>query len=210
MYKCVLMCRTDNTGSPDQEKKLMVFRSNLLELFKSCPLCCADTIGVITNEEGTAVSVAHQCSNCGYCKIWRNQPYVRNMPVANLLVSGAIIASGCMPAKAMRLFKLLGLNTISSSTFFRHQRLYVQPIIYRMWRNHQNNLLSTLKNMNGGLQLAADGRSDSPGHCAKFGNFTVMEMRTNKVLNIEIVQVGLFRYILTNFTYFSRENLLMI
>ena len=97
MYKCVLMCRTDNTGSPDQENKMMVFRSNLLDLFKSCPLCCADTIGVIS-------------------KIWRNQPYVRNMPVANY-VFGAIIASGCMPAKVLRLFKLLGLNSISSSTF---------------------------------------------------------------------------------------------
>ena len=34
-----------------------------------------------------------------------------------------------------------------------------------------------------------DGRSDSPGHSAKYGVFTVIEQRVNKVLDVELVQV---------------------
>ena len=42
--------------------------------------------------------------------------------------------------------------------------------------------------MDGGLILSGDCRSDSPGHCAKYGSYIVMEQRTNKVLDIQLVQ----------------------
>ncbi|CAH3028847.1 unnamed protein product [Porites evermanni] len=40
----------------------------------------------------------------------------------------------------------------------------------------------------GGVVLLGDGRSDSPGHCAKYGAFTVIEKRVNKVLDVQLVQ----------------------
>ena len=36
-----------------------------------------------------------------------------------------------------------------------------------------------------------DGRSDSPGLSAKYGSFTVIEQKVNKVLDVELVQVSL-------------------
>lgn len=46
--------------------------------------------------------------------------------------------------------------------------------------------------MPGGLVLGGDGRNDSPGHSAKYGSYTVMEGRLNKVIHIELVQVQSF------------------
>jgi len=40
-----------------------------------------------------------------------------------------------------------------------------------------------------GLVLGADGRNDSPGHSAKYGSYTVMESRINKIIHVELVQV---------------------
>ena len=49
--------------------------------------------------------------------------------------------------------------------------------------------MEELRSMGGGLELAGDGRSDSPGHSAKYGGFNVIEERLNKVIDIQIVQV---------------------
>ena len=41
-------------------------------------------------------------------------------------------------------------------------------------------------------------RSDSPGHCAKYGSYTFIDADLNKVLDIEVVQVSVIeecRYI---------------
>ncbi|XP_061195757.1 uncharacterized protein LOC133203984 [Saccostrea echinata] len=45
-----------------------------------------------------------------------------------------------------------------------------------------------LESQNRGLVLAGDGRSDSPGLCAKYGAFTFIETKINKVLDIQQVQ----------------------
>ncbi|KAL1251817.1 hypothetical protein QQF64_019613, partial [Cirrhinus molitorella] len=38
------------------------------------------------------------------------------------------------------------------------------------------------------LILSANCRSDSPGHCAKYGTYSLTEDRINKVLDIQLVQ----------------------
>ena len=43
-----------------------------------------------------------------------------------------------------------------------------------------------------GLIVAGDDRCDHPGHCAKYGSYTSMEQRYNKVLHFELVQVNTF------------------
>ena len=37
--------------------------------------------------------------------------------------------------------------------------------------------------------LFGDGRADSPGHSAKYGSYTVVDMRCNKVVDYRLVQV---------------------
>lgn len=37
--------------------------------------------------------------------------------------------------------------------------------------------------------LAGEGRADSPGHSAKYGTYTILDVERNKVLHVETVQV---------------------
>lgn len=34
-------------------------------------------------------------------------------------------------------------------------------------------------------------RSDSPGHCAKYGTYSLIEERTNKIIDLQLVQVSI-------------------
>ena len=83
----------------------------------------------------------------------------------------------------------LNVACISQSSFFRHTQEYVFPVIIRDWKKHQQNLLNMLAGRDRGLILAGDGRCNSPGYCAKFGSFTLMEQQLNKVVDFQLVQV---------------------
>ena len=41
----------------------------------------------------------------------------------------------------------------------------------------------------GGLILAGDGRANRPGHSAKYGTYSVVELTCHKVVDFKLVQV---------------------
>ncbi|KAJ4942396.1 hypothetical protein JOQ06_012262 [Pogonophryne albipinna] len=169
--------------------KFIVCQTQLMSLFPICPSCCGETQGNVEQQEGTYIKIKQVCAACGYEHFWQNQPMLyRNMPACNLLLSGAIHFSGCMATQTIRMLKLLGLQCISVGTFFRHQRLYTIPTIVQAWQNEQAGIIRELKEMGGGLILSGDCRSDSPGHCAKYGTYSLIEDRINKVLDLQLVQ----------------------
>ena len=57
-----------------------------------------------------------------------------------------------------------------------------------IWRRQQTALLDALKEKGKPLVLAGDGRADSPGHCAKYGSYTFVEL-TRKVVHFQLIQV---------------------
>jgi len=50
-------------------------------------------------------------------------------------------------------------------------------------------LLSAILKQGSPIIIGGDGRADSPGHSAKFGSYGILDLNTNKVLHIELVQV---------------------
>ena len=60
--------------------------------------------------------------------------------------------------------------------YFNHHRCYLQPCISSMWKQHQQEILDRLKHEKRGMVLGGDGRADSPGHYAKFGSYTLIEL----------------------------------
>jgi solute carrier family 8 (sodium/calcium exchanger) len=173
-----------------RQRKYIVFESNLLGLFSSCPVCAGHAEAQIAKVLGTLVSVSQVCTNCGYTRLWNSQPFVNQMALGNLILSGAMLFTGCLPTQVLRLFNTMNVACISRSTYHRHQRLYTIPTIIRTWQAEQDILVHTLSQDDQGLDVAGDSRSDSPGHSAKYGGYTLMEQRHNKVLDMQLVQVS--------------------
>ena len=59
--------------------------------------------------------------------------------------------------------------------------LYLQPAIIRVAKAEQSHLISQVEGEK--LVLGGDGRADSPGHCVKFGSYTLMDLKWHKIFH---------------------------
>lgn len=168
--------------------KFLVYKECLVELLQYCPKCscgCDVTWHVI----GTFVAAVRRCCNCDYSHKWCSQPLVNDIPAGNIHLSAAMYISGASFAKTERVFAALRMKFFCSSTFYRHIQQFVQPTILSVWNDHQKQLLHSLIERPGDVVLGGDMRADSPGHCAKYGSYTMMELRANRVIDVSLIQV---------------------
>ena len=200
LYIYVYCCSSDSTSpstllSNSSSASYLVFESALTILFSICRFCLSRTVDVSKMTVGTLLRVTQKCSNCRRKFVWESQTFIGNVPAGNLLTSAAILYAGALPTKALRIFSILNCVTITLTTFFRHQRMYLQPAISSIWENQQVSLISSFKGQKKKLALSGDGRADSPGHSAKYGSYTVLEMTCNKVVDYRLVQVSTKQYL---------------
>lgn len=171
-------------------KKYVVYEDCLLMLFKTCH-SCGDATTVTKHTIGTFLRLKQICTHCSSTYEWNSQPFLQNIPAGNLLLSAAILFCGALPSKVLHVLDTYRCATISKRTFYRHQKEYLQPSIYHVYKKHQSNLFSEIKKYRRGLVIGGDGRADSPGHSAKFGSYTVMELEKKAVIDIQLVQVSI-------------------
>ena len=92
------------------------------------------------------------------------------------------------------MFDYMKVPFICKSTFEKHQNELLFPVITDAWETEQQQLFQRMKEMDGPALLGGDGRADSPGHCAKYGTYTMMELRLGKVIDVQLVQVRTCNY----------------
>lgn len=131
------------------------------------------------------------CSVCESEWTWNSQPFVRGVPQGNILISAAILFSGSLPLKALRVFQIMNCAAIAERTFFSHQKKYLHPAVSSIWKEQQTTMLTVLQVDQKPLVLAGDGRCDSPGFSAKYGSYSFLEIEHNVVLNVQLVQVNM-------------------
>lgn len=49
-------------------------------------------------------------------------------------------------------------------------------------------LLDEINSRDTELVLGGDGRADSPGHSAKYGSYSIVDLHTNQVVHVQLVQ----------------------
>ena len=109
-------------------------------------------------------------------------------PRGNLALTAAIFFSGIHFAKFERFAHCLKLETISESSCYALRKGFVFPVVERAWQTEQasvfNELVSTPSNV-----LVGDGRCDSPGHCAKYCTYPLVDIDNCKVVDFKVVSV---------------------
>ena len=135
---------------------------------------------------------------------------VKDLPEGNLLLSASILFSGASFAKVSRVFSAMNISSISQTTFYDHNKKLLQPTIISLWNDTQNQLLDWLSQRPGEIVLGGDMRADSPGHSAKYGSYTVMELRSNRVLHISLVQVRRLTCWLFHFVFIIYKTIYVI
>jgi len=135
---------------------------------------------------GSLISILQECAKCGHRRKWTSQPYISHTPAGNLFLSAAMLFSGVGPTKFLRTMQHFGCLTFSKKTYFKHQKKTLMPAVKTVWTRRQTQLLEDHKDEP--LGLGGDGRCDTPGHSAKYGTYTFLNVATNKILHLELVQ----------------------
>ena len=170
--------------------KYIVFESSLLQLFINSTSCHSGCHGKIAYRKGTFIAIKQSCTHCRHERTWTSQPRIRDTPDGNILLSASILYSGATPGKVLRMMSHMQVACISDRTFYYHQNQYLEPSIVDVWGDEQSRLLTQCKAQGTSLSIGGDGRADSPGHSAKYGPYGVIDLNTNKILHIELVQVN--------------------
>ena len=156
-------------------------------LFAVCRHCGCRTVDVQKVIIGSFLRIKQLCLSCNQKFVWDSQPMIKKIPAGNIRLSAAILYAGVMPTKVILVLNFLKCETISTDTYFRRQRDYLQPTVSTVHGSTQVALLSSLRNQP--LVLSRDGRADSPGHSAKYGTYSILEMSCNKIIDFKLVQV---------------------
>lgn len=181
-----------STQSVGKGHFFLVMESCLLLLFKFCDLCMGPVEAVVWKTVGTFIRIRKQCRDCGSITFWDSQEFVSSIPEGNLKLSAGILFSGSKPSQALRLFNHIKCPVITLRTFTRHQTKWLHPVVNRLWSTKQSAMMEGLKEIGVAVNLGGDGRSDSPGHSAKYGSYTFIDLDWNMVLHQELVQVCFF------------------
>ncbi|XP_074544649.1 uncharacterized protein LOC141804189 [Halichoeres trimaculatus] len=168
--------------------KYLVYEECLLELFKICPNC-STVCKVETFVKGTFLSVTQTClhQSCFFSRKWKSQPLLGSCPAGNLHLSAAVYYTGSSFIQTNKVLNAMHMRTFSRMTHRNHVRNYILASVLHKWRSHQTAQLEELKQRET-VSLAGDMRADSPGHCAKYGSYSLMDLQTNKVVDIQLVQ----------------------
>lgn len=110
---------------------------------------------------------------------------VNDIYANNLQPAASILLSGNQFSKVKRMAEFLGLAFLSSSTFYRFQRLYLIPEVNEWWSWTQKQILSQFSEKE--IVVGGDGQCDSPGFNAKNLCYFIMEINTNYIIYIEIL-----------------------
>lgn len=170
------------------ERKFIVSESCLDLLLSKCA-ACNQLVSIHKQVKGCLLVATKTCLHCHETESWRSQSSVGGLAEGHLELSAAIMFSGSATAKFLRALKFAGVVCFNETTFYNVQKLYLTPAITSVWRTHQSALIEDLKTKGSPLVLGGDGRCCSPGHTAKYGTYSLMDLVSGKVLDIQLVQV---------------------
>ena len=174
--------------STNSDRFFLVQESLLLSLFSICLIqdCTEIATAIVLKTLGTMVNLCVTCKS-GHKVYWQSQKIHNSLPIGNLLASASVLFSGSSISKVSILMHHLRVPFIGKRTFYRHQKFYLIPIINDEFHRRQRILIDERRGKE--ISVGGDARCDSPGHTAKYGSYTFMDVSSNKVLDIQLVQV---------------------
>uniref|UniRef100_A0A1X7U002 Uncharacterized protein n=2 Tax=Amphimedon queenslandica TaxID=400682 RepID=A0A1X7U002_AMPQE len=173
---------TDDSVQDRSQQTFLIYEKQLFALFTHCCHCHLPISGMRKIVIGTFIRIEQNCVYYFYKHIWDSQPF------GNLMLFSSILLAGAIPKQALRIFTFINCATITSRTYCNHQPSLLLPAINEIWSGYQFNLIQQLLAPKKPLVIGGDGRADSPGHLAKYGSYTLMELKHKAMLQVQLVQ----------------------
>ena len=168
------------------EKKFICALDLLLEVFSRCCQTpgCANVPHMTYHFVGTTLIVKCSCQS-GHAFKFCSSHDVNGMYANNIQASAAVLLSGSNYGKINRLAQFLNLAFLSKSTYFRIQRLYLLPAVDEWWGWMRGHLVDEFLGQD--IVVGGDGQCDSPGFNAKNLCYFLVEVNSNYILHVEVL-----------------------
>ncbi len=178
-----------------QDKKFVVFEENLEKLLylTACATCRSPVCSIRQVVTGCNVTyhIQYLCQHGN--KVWSASPYIGSgkskVSAGNILACAATLFSGLTYSRIKKFCRVFNLEMVSQATYYEAQQELLIPVVNQTWLEHKRLLHQDLKDAGGGLTLCGDGRCDSPGFCAKYCTYSLMNHDDKKIVDFELVQV---------------------
>ena len=170
------------------EKKYIISLSSLKSLLFFCQMCKKPAHITGMPEKGTMLTVHLLCEE-NHESIWRSQPLIEGMASGNLSMAGSILLSGNTFQRIKEMMDIANVSFFSHTTFDDLQSQYIFSAIDNVY-NHHKEILVAKARKEPKLDLLGDGRCDSPGYCAKYGTYTLMNSQSGEILDFHVVHVA--------------------
>ncbi|XP_074471906.1 uncharacterized protein LOC141756232 [Sebastes fasciatus] len=121
--------------------------------------------------------------------VWRSSSQSAlkyGMLIGDFMLAVNILLSGNNYAKVALLFKFMNMGMVGRSTFFKIQDTYCVDTIKQFWEEKRGLVISQLKPKASVVALG-DGRMDSPGFCAQYCTYSVMENDSKDIISMVTV-----------------------
>eukprot|EP00105_Crassostrea_gigas_P017838 XP_011435768.1 PREDICTED: uncharacterized protein LOC105334131 [Crassostrea gigas] len=174
---------TENTTALVYLNQLRVLAN--MKVTKCCQVKgCGEDLDISVHHVGSAVYLKWICCNSHEAEKWCSQPVLnRGLHAGDLMLSASILFSGNNFSKIELFARFLKLAFPGQSTFTRLQKRYLVPAVDELWTAKQTTIVEELTHQD--LVILGDGRMDSPGHCAQYCTYTVMDNKTKKIISVK-------------------------
>ena len=123
----------------------------------------------------------------GHENIWRSQQVINRYALGDLRLAASTLYSANTYAKLEAFFKLANIPFLCRTSYYNIQKNFVFGVLNEAWLDEKTILISGIKKKPG-YALSRDGCCDSPGHCAKYMKYSILDQASNKVIDMEICQ----------------------
>ncbi|XP_061183986.1 uncharacterized protein LOC133192121 isoform X2 [Saccostrea echinata] len=167
-------------------RKFIVFEECLDQLLQICTIC-GQKCDIKKTIVGTLLFVSRVCV-CGETFTWGSQPFTGSIPTGNLVLSAAILISGSSINQSLTMFQHANISCFSERTYHNIQQHYLVPAVERVWKVHQDAIFDVIRQQNVAVVVGGDARCCSPGHTAKYGSYSLMDLELRQILDVQLVQ----------------------
>ena len=166
----------------------------LLMLFRFCPQCGARNRITRINIFGFAIVISYKCYGIlPHDGVWRSSPLMQKRYVCNVLISGAAYLCGISYNSLEAFMSCLSVPYISFRNFYRCNSINLYPIIVDKWSEMRTALLERVSQLGEQIDIAGDGHYDSPGWCAKYCTYSILEIATGAIVDFFVVQKEMYK-----------------
>lgn len=165
---------------------VLVHRDSLFSLFTHCHICGSPITSLGDYVKGAVVHVKYVCST-GHDHKWSS--YGDSSKMTSHL-SSALILNGMNFTTFKNFAKTLKLVSISSTTYYKCIKDCIAPVILDFWEKHKQKNFEEARQRDS-ISISGDGQYDSPGFSAKYVTYSIMDLKTNKILDFVLCQRGL-------------------